>query len=99
MNVDVAGNLQPDAIAPVAGRPENQLGRNDPLLEDQPLVINVMNEEVQSADALLEPALDPVPFGGGDQPRDRIERDDPLDALLAAIDGERDPLLAHRQVG
>ena len=34
-----------------------------------------------------------------DQPGDRVERDDPLDALLAAVDRERDPLLPHRQVG
>ncbi len=39
-----------------------------------------------------------VPFGGGDQPGDRVERNDPLDALLAAVDRERDPLLTHRQV-
>ncbi len=62
-------------------------------------MIDVVNEQVQRPDALLEPALDPVPFGGGDQPRDRVERDDALDALLAAVDGERDALLAHRQVG
>ena len=36
---------------------------------------------------------------GGDQPGDRVERDDPLDPLVAAVDGEGDPLLAHRQVG
>ncbi len=36
---------------------------------------------------------------GGDQPGDRVERDDPLDPLIAAVDGERDPLLPHRQVG
>ena len=93
------GHLQPDALAAVAGGAEDQLGRNDPVLEDQPLVIDVVNEEVERANPLLEPALDPVPLGGGDQPGDRVERDDPLDALLAAVDRERDPLLAHRQVG
>ena len=36
---------------------------------------------------------------GGDQPGDRVERDDPLDPLLAAVDREGDPLLPHRQVG
>ena len=36
---------------------------------------------------------------GGDQAGDRVERDDPLDPLIAAVDGKRDPLLAHRQVG
>ena len=41
----------------------------------------------------------PVPLVGGDQPGDRVEGDDPLDPLVAAVDGEGDPLLPHRQVG
>ena len=92
------GNLKPDAVAAVAGCAEDQLGGNDPRLEDLTVVINVVNEKIERADALLEPALDPVPFGGGDQPGDRVERNDAFDALLAAIDRKRDPLLPHRQV-
>ncbi len=98
VDVDIAGNLQADAISPVAGCPEDELGGNDPILENEPIVIDVMNEKVESTDPLFEPALDPVPFGGGDQPGNRIERDDAFDALLSAVDGEGDTLLAHRQV-
>ena len=39
-------NVQPDAIAAIAGGAENQLGRNDPILEDQPIVINVVNKKI-----------------------------------------------------
>ena len=99
MDVDVPRHLQPDALAAVSGGAEDQLGRDDPVLEDQPLVIDVVNEKVERPNPLLEPALDAVPLGRRDQPGDRVERDDPLDALLAAVDRERDPLLPHRQVG
>jgi hypothetical protein len=98
VDVDIARRLEADAIAPVPGRSEDQLGGNDPVLEDEPIVVDVMNKEVQGPDPLFQAALDPVPFLGGDQPGNGIKRDDTFDALLAAVDRERDPLLAHRQV-
>ena len=62
-------------------------------------MVDVVDEQVERPDPLLQPALDPVPLVGGDHPRDRVERDDPLDPLVAAVDGERDPLMPHHQVG
>ncbi len=62
-------------------------------------MVDVADEQVECPNPLLQPALDDRPLAGVDQPRDRIEGDDPLDTLLAAVDRERDPLLAHRQVG
>ena len=62
-------------------------------------MVDVVDEQVQRPDPLLEPALEPVPLVAGDQPRDRVERDDPLDPLVAAVDRERDPLVPHHQVG
>ena len=93
------GHLQADALAAIARGPEDQLGRDDPVREDQPVVVDVVDEQVQGPDPLLQPALDPVPLVGGDQPGDRVERDDPLDPLVAAVDGEGDPLMPHHQVG
>ena len=62
-------------------------------------MIDIVNEQIECANPLLEPALDAVPFGRRNQPRDRVEGNDPLDPLIAAVHRERDPLLAHRQVG
>ena len=56
------GHLQPDAIAAIAGCAEDQLRRNDAVLEDQPIVVDVVDEEVKRPDPLFEPAFDPVPF-------------------------------------
>ena len=98
MDVDVARDLQADALAPVSRGAEDQFGGDDPVLEDQTVVIDVVNEEVERADPLFEPALDPVPFGRSDQPGDRVERDDPLDPLIAAVDRERDSLLPSSQI-
>ncbi len=98
VDVDVVRDVQPDAVAPVSGGAEDEFGGNDAVLEDQAIVVDVVNKEVERPDTLFEPAFDPVPFGGGDQPGDGVEGDDALDALLAAVDRERDALLAHRQV-
>ncbi len=62
VDVDVSGNLKPDAFAAVAGCPEDQLGRNDPRLEDLTVVIDVVNEKIERPHPLLEPALDAGPI-------------------------------------
>ena len=53
-------------------------------------MIDVVDEEVQRADALLEAPLDPVPFGRRHDPRDEIEGKDPLGAGAVAVHVERD---------
>ena len=90
---------QADALAAIARGAQDQLGRDDPIAEDQAVVVDVVDEQVQRPDPLAQPALDPVPLVGGDQAGDRVERDDPLDPLLAAVDGEGDPLVPHQEVG
>ncbi len=99
MDIDISRDMQPDAFPAVSRGAEDQLRGHDPVLEDQALVINVVNEEIESANTLLEPALDAVPLGRGDQAGDRVEGNDPLNPLIATIDGKRDSLLTHRQVG
>ena len=44
------------------------------------LVVDVVDEQVQRRDALLQPALDAVPFVELDDPRDDVERPDLLGA-------------------
>ena len=75
------GGRRPMALAAVARGPQDQLRRDDPVAEDLAVVVDVVDEQVQRPDALLQPALDPVPLVGGDQAGDRVERDDLLDPL------------------
>ena len=53
-------------------------------------MIDVVDEGVERPDALLEAGLQAHPFLRGQHPRHDIERDQPLGALLLAIDRERD---------
>ena len=55
-------------------------------------------EEVERAHALDQPALEPLPLLAGNHPRDQVEREDPLDPLLLAVDREADALVDERQL-
>ena len=57
-------------------------------------MVDVLAEQVQRGHALDEPALDRLPLVGGDDARDEVEREDPLDAGVVAVDGEGDALVA-----
>jgi hypothetical protein len=61
----------------------DDLARNDAVLEDAALVVDVLEEEVEGGDALGEAALDGGPLGGGDDARDRVVGEDALGALVA----------------
>ena len=99
MNVDVAGNLDADHLAPVGGAAQHKFGGDDLVLEDLPVVIHIVDKQVEGPDPLLETAFHPFPLVGGDHPRHGVERHDPLDPLVPSINGEGDALLAHREVG
>jgi len=58
-----------------------------------------VEKEVERADALLEPPLQPHPLRVRDDPRHQVERKHALDPLLLVIDRERDPLVEERHVG
>ena len=73
--------------------------RDDLLLEDALLVVNVVQEKVQRADALGQAALQEVPFVRRDDARDQVERENLLRALAVAVDGERDALREERLIG
>ena len=63
------------------------------------VVIDVVQEQVERAHALLEAALDLAPLVGGDDARHQVERHDLLDAFGALIDGEGDPARLEREIG
>ena len=51
-------------------------------------MIDVVNDEVERADALLQAALDEAPFRRRDDPWHQIERKDPLGSSPIAVDVE-----------
>ena len=61
-------------------------------------MIDIIEEGVQGADPLLDPAFEEAPFGGGDDAGDQVERDDPFIGLGRAVDGEGDAKSAENGV-
>ena len=88
MAPDAARWIETHARLPEARRGAQDLGRDDAVLDDPLLVIDVVNEEVERADALLQAALDEAPFRRRDNPRHEIERKDPLGSGVVAVDAE-----------
>jgi hypothetical protein len=62
------------------------------------VVIEVGEEQSQRLHPLDAAALDHTPFAGGDTARDDIEGDQPLGALIVAIQGEGDTRSMEQQV-
>ena len=62
-------------------------------------MVDVVNEQIERPNALNEPAFDAVPLVGRNEPGNWVEWDDSFDPLVAAVNRERDPLMAHHQVG
>jgi len=70
---------------------EHLLGGNDTGLEDLLIMVDVVREPVQRGRALLQTLHQQVPLALLDDAWNRVERNQPLGALLVAVDGERDP--------
>ena len=73
--------------------------RDDLVLEDLLVVVNIVQEQVERHDALGEPGLQMLPLGGGHHPRDRIEGENPLGAAVVVIDIEGDALAQEVEFG
>jgi hypothetical protein len=62
-------------------------------------VVDVVQEQVDGADALLEAMFDRLPLVGAQQTRHHIERHDLFDALGALVERERDAARLERELG
>jgi hypothetical protein len=62
-------------------------------------VVDVVNEGVQRAHALLQAGLEADPFFQREHPRHDVEGDEPLGAFLLAVDGEGDADPVEQRVG
>ena len=88
----------PDAVGGAGElRPrDDQRPRHDAVVDDLAPVVDVVDEAVQRADPLREPALYRAPLVDGQDPRHQVERERAVDrgVTVGAADLEGDPL-AH----
>ena len=68
------------------------MARDDPVVEAHALLIDVTEERLEGEHALSDAARESVPFDRADDPRDEVQRE----RTLLAVVGKRDPALAER---
>ena len=62
-------------------------------------MVDVLQEQIDGRQSLRESAFERVPLAAGDDPREQVEWEDPLRALIVSIHGEGDALREERAVG
>ena len=98
-DVDVSRDLQADHLAAEVFTAIDKLARDDAVLEDAALVVDVLEEEVEGCDALRQSTFDRRPLGGGDDAGDGIVGEYLLGAFFASVYGEGDSLIEEAEVG
>jgi len=78
MDVDVLGDVESHEFPAEMLRPENVVGRDDAILEDLLVMVDVVQEEIERGDALDEAFFHPLPFVAGNDSGDEIEGKDAL---------------------
>ena len=101
VDVDVGAvrQRQPAHLRAVVGVAQHQLGRDEPVLERLLRAVDVGQEQVEGLHALAHAGLDHRPVGGGDDPRDHVERQDAVDRVAVAVDREGDALVVQLGFG
>ena len=97
MDVGVLRDGDADEFRTVMGGAEDDFGRDDPVLDDTLLVVDVVEEEIQRRDALDETGLNMLPLASGHDAREGIEREDAFRAFLVSVDRERDALFEEEE--
>ena len=97
----IGAERQVDAVhlAPVVRIARDELGRDEAVLEDLLLVVDVLDEPVDRGDALDAARLDDLPVGGRDDARDDVEGQDAVDRVLVGVNGEGDAEIEELAVG
>ncbi len=99
VHIDVMRHILPVHLGAEHGILVDQVFRDDAGAQDVARMINVAEEQVQRLDALLQAGFEDGPFPGRDDPRDHVERDQPLLRLGVAVDCEGDADPAKQQLG
>ena len=77
-------------LRPVIRVAEDQIARDDPVLHQFPLVVDVVQEGIDRRNALADAGLKLAPLGCGENTRDAIEREDPVDRGGFGVDRKGD---------
>ena len=77
-------------LGPIPGVAEDGLHGNHASIEDFLVVVDIVDERVQRAHALLEAGIQRRPFFGRNHARHDVERDQALRPLFLAVNRERD---------
>src|SRR5207237_1390624 len=89
-----AGDLGAELLVAV-----DQLGRDQPFLEDPALAVDILEERIDRLDALDQPLAEPGPFLLEENARDDIERNDALSGVAVTIDRKGDAELTEGGFG
>src|SRR4029077_1899720 len=90
MNVDVVRHLLAVHFRPEHRILEDQFFRHHAGLENLASGVDVAEIKVDLFDALFEPSAHDVPFGGGKDARQNVERDEALLRVRLAVHRKRD---------
>jgi len=97
--IDIAVDADAAHLAAVVAAAVDQFARDDALGEDASFVVDVLEKEVDGDQALRQAALQRVPLARRHNPRQQVKREDPLGALLVAVDREGDALGQKGAIG
>ena len=93
VNVYSMWDIQADEFGAVVFRGADDFERNDAFLHDALIVVDIVKEKIQCAQALLQSAFQMSPLVRRDDARHEVERHNPLGAFVTAIDREGDSLV------
>ncbi len=99
VDVEVVRHAEGPHLHAVMGVAVDEVGRDDAGLDAFLGAVDVLQEQVDGRDPLRQPALQESPFRLGDHPGDDVERDQPLDRFVVAVDREGDADPAEQQLG
>jgi hypothetical protein len=99
MHIDVMRHLLAVHFRPEHRILEHQVLGHDAGLENFAPVIDVVDIVIDRLDALLEPGPQQVPFAGGKNARQHVERNEPLLRIGFAVDREGDADAAEQHLG
>ena len=97
-DVGIERHLHAFHFRPVVGAAAYEILRDHAVADDAALAVYIRQKQVQRLNALNQTALDVFPVAREHQPRDAVDREDPFDGLVVAVDGEGDPLVQQGAV-
>ena len=96
MGIDIKGHIHVHHLPYEIGTGIDQFCRNNPVFNNELLVIDIFQENIQCFQPLFDPFFNMFPLGGFEDTGNDVEGEDFFNAFPAAVNRERDAL-AHEQ--